>query len=100
MTTTTAASPMTTRRHVQRGCWGDIGQEGSRGRRRAVRALAMMRAVDRRPDLLAAMGPHPALEALAGEEGVHVVGGAVRDALLGRAPHELDFVVEGDAVAV
>jgi tRNA nucleotidyltransferase (CCA-adding enzyme) len=29
-----------------------------------------------------------------------VVGGAVRDVLLGRRPHELDFVVEGDAVAV
>ena len=29
-----------------------------------------------------------------------MVGGAVRDVLLGRTPHELDFVVEGDAVAV
>src|SRR5919199_6094788 len=54
----------------------------------------------RRPDLIAALGPHPALDALAGEPGVHVVGGAVRDALLGRAPHELDFVVEGDALPV
>jgi tRNA nucleotidyltransferase (CCA-adding enzyme) len=56
--------------------------------------------VDRRPELLAALRPHPALDALAGEAGVHVVGGAVRDVLLGRAPHELDFVVEGDAAAV
>ena len=31
---------------------------------------------------------------------MHVVGGAVRDALLGRVPRELDLVVEGDAVAV
>ena len=31
---------------------------------------------------------------------MYVVGGAVRDALLGRAPRELDLVVEGDAVAV
>jgi tRNA nucleotidyltransferase (CCA-adding enzyme) len=31
---------------------------------------------------------------------VHVVGGAVRDVLLDRTPHELDLVVEGDAVAV
>ena len=31
---------------------------------------------------------------------MHVVGGAVRDALLGRAPHELDVVVEGDAAPV
>ena len=40
------------------------------------------------------------LAAVAGEPGVHVVGGAVRDALLGRVPRELDLVVEGDAVAV
>lgn len=32
--------------------------------------------------------------------GVHAVGGAVRDLLLGRAPHEVDLVVEGDAVAI
>jgi tRNA nucleotidyltransferase (CCA-adding enzyme) len=38
------------------------------------------------------------LDALDGEPGVHVVGGAVRDALLDVAPHELDVVVEGDAV--
>jgi len=40
------------------------------------------------------------LEAVAGEPGVHVVGGAVRDVELGRAPLELDLVVEGDASAV
>jgi tRNA nucleotidyltransferase (CCA-adding enzyme) len=44
-----------------------------------------------------APGAGPALEALGEEPGVHVVGGAVRDALLGREPRELDFVVEGDA---
>ena len=32
-----------------------------------------------------------------GEPGVWLVGGAVRDALLGREPRELDLVVEGDA---
>ena len=42
----------------------------------------------------------PVLAAVAGEGGVHVVGGAVRDALLGRMPAELDLVVEGDAVPV
>jgi len=42
----------------------------------------------------------PAVTALEGEESVYVVGGAVRDLLLGREPRELDFVVEGDAVAV
>jgi tRNA nucleotidyltransferase (CCA-adding enzyme) len=40
------------------------------------------------------------LAALAGERGVYVVGGAVRDKLLGRVPKELDLVVEGDAIAV
>ena len=52
-------------------------------------------------DLMAlAPGARAALDALAGEPGVHVVGGAVRDALLGRVPRELDFVVEGDAAPV
>ena len=40
----------------------------------------------------------PAVAALEGEDDVYVVGGAVRDLLLGRVPHELDFVVEGDAL--
>src|SRR5690242_8828633 len=39
-------------------------------------------------------------EAVAGEEDVYVVGGAVRDALMDRTPKELDLVVEGDAIAV
>src|SRR3954464_10183075 len=38
--------------------------------------------------------------AMVGEAGVYVVGGAVRDKLLGRVPRELDLVVEGDAIAV
>jgi tRNA nucleotidyltransferase (CCA-adding enzyme) len=42
----------------------------------------------------------PAVAALEGEDAVYVVGGAVRDLLLGREPHELDFVVEGDALDV
>ena len=36
------------------------------------------------------------LDAAAGIGGVHLVGGAVRDLLLGRVPRELDVVVEGD----
>ncbi|HEV2785912.1 MAG TPA: hypothetical protein VGV67_05960, partial [Solirubrobacteraceae bacterium] len=36
------------------------------------------------------------LEAAEGIDGVHLVGGAVRDLLLGREPRELDVVVEGD----
>ncbi|HEX5617527.1 MAG TPA: hypothetical protein VFX51_03860 [Solirubrobacteraceae bacterium] len=51
-------------------------------------------------DVIDRLGRPPAVTALAGEDAVYVVGGAVRDALLGRTPHELDFVVEGDAVAV
>jgi poly(A) polymerase len=37
-----------------------------------------------------------AREALAGEEGVWIVGGAVRDALLGRPTKDLDLAVAGD----
>jgi tRNA nucleotidyltransferase (CCA-adding enzyme) len=40
------------------------------------------------------------LEAAAGMDGVHLVGGAVRDLLLGRRPRELDVVVEGDVGAL
>src|SRR5919197_840709 len=51
-------------------------------------------------DVLERLGRPAAVTALDGEDAVYVVGGAVRDVLLGRRPHELDFVVEGDAVAV
>jgi tRNA nucleotidyltransferase (CCA-adding enzyme) len=51
-------------------------------------------------NVLERLGRPPAVVALDGEDAVYVVGGAVRDVLLGRVPHELDFVVEGDAVAV
>src|SRR5215217_1055572 len=51
-------------------------------------------------DALARLGRPPAVAALAEEDAVYVVGGAVRDVLLGRPPRELDFVVEGDAPAV
>ena len=44
--------------------------------------------------------PSPAVAALEAEDAVYVVGGAVRDLLLGREPHELDLVVEGDALEV
>jgi tRNA nucleotidyltransferase (CCA-adding enzyme) len=36
------------------------------------------------------------LDAASGQDGVHLVGGAVRDLLLGRDPRELDILVEGD----
>src|SRR3954471_4204532 len=52
-------------------------------------------------DLLrAAPGAEIVLQAVAGDAGVYVVGGAVRDALLDRVPKELDLVVEGDAIAL
>ena len=40
------------------------------------------------------------LGALGGIDGVHVVGGAVRDLLLGRTPRDLDLVAESDGVGV
>ncbi|HVF77761.1 MAG TPA: hypothetical protein VNA28_05645 [Solirubrobacteraceae bacterium] len=40
------------------------------------------------------------LEAATGMQGVYLVGGAVRDLLLDRAPRELDVVVEGDVDAL
>src|SRR3954454_1098889 len=50
--------------------------------------------------LRTAPGADIVLAAVAVEDGVYVVGGAVRDALLGRVPKELDLVVEGDAIAL
>ncbi len=40
------------------------------------------------------------LEAADGMTGVYLVGGAVRDLLLGRLPGELDVVVEGESDAL
>jgi len=42
----------------------------------------------------------PLLDRLGDASGVHLVGGAVRDLLLGDEPTDLDLVVEGDAAAV
>jgi tRNA nucleotidyltransferase (CCA-adding enzyme) len=51
-------------------------------------------------DLLERVGRLPCgprlLDAAAAQEGVHLVGGAVRDLLLGREPRELDVAVEGE----
>lgn len=53
-----------------------------------------------KPELLARLRALPAgrplVERLGGEPGVLVVGGGVRDLLLGGAPADLDLVVEGD----
>ena len=49
--------------------------------------------------LRALPGATPLFDALADVPGVWVVGGAVRDTLLGRDPRDLDLVVEGDAAA-
>ena len=40
------------------------------------------------------------LDALGARDDVWIVGGAVRDALIGRAPMDIDLVVEGDAQAL
>src|SRR5919198_4725258 len=77
---------MTRRRYQGRS--DDIGTQGSQPRR------------CRPVDVLEELGRPPAVAALDGEDAVYAVGGAVRDVLLGRRPHEIDFVVEGDAVAV
>ncbi|MGH2893223.1 MAG: hypothetical protein ACRDPM_08140, partial [Solirubrobacteraceae bacterium] len=42
----------------------------------------------------------PLLERLGDAEGVYLVGGAVRDLLLGRGRADIDLVVEGDAAAL
>ena len=53
------------------------------------------------PDLVAARpGGARLLAALEDERGVHLVGGAVRDLLLGREPHEWDLVAEEDGAGV
>jgi tRNA nucleotidyltransferase (CCA-adding enzyme) len=49
--------------------------------------------------LRALPGAAPLFAALAGVPGVWIVGGAVRDTLLGCEPRDLDLVVEGDAAA-
>jgi tRNA nucleotidyltransferase (CCA-adding enzyme) len=41
-----------------------------------------------------------AIVAAAGGAGVYAAGGVPRDLLLGRAPRDLDLVIEGDAIAV
>src|SRR5690349_11019813 len=85
------ASPtrITTRRR-DRGLSGDdMGCDGSR-----------VHTDDLLDRLRGVPGAAPVLDALADLTGVWVVGGAVRDALLGREPRDLDLVVEGDAAAV
>jgi tRNA nucleotidyltransferase (CCA-adding enzyme) len=53
------------------------------------------------PDVLLASvralpGASPVLEAIGEQPGVYLVGGAVRDLLLGGSPSDLDLVVDGD----
>src|SRR5215210_3385362 len=79
---------MTIRRRDRRLSGDDMGCDGSR-----------VTAEDLLDRLRALPGAAPVLAALADVPGVWVVGGAVRDLLLGRAPQDLDLVVEGDAAA-
>jgi tRNA nucleotidyltransferase (CCA-adding enzyme) len=57
-------------------------------------------AVDIIARLRALPAAKPLLRQLGRADGVYLVGGAVRDLLLGGAPYDLDLVVEGDAVAL
>lgn len=52
------------------------------------------------PDLRTLPAATPVLDALGADPSVWVVGGAVRDLLLGTVAVDLDLVVQGDAVAV
>ena len=87
------------RRGASRRCLRGAGSTagGRRSGRRAAR-------LSRWTILLDALRELPCgrrlLEAAAGVDGVHLVGGAVRDLLLGRAPRELDVVVEGEVDAL
>ena len=70
-----------------------ISSSVARDHDEAAHGAAVIAALRKRPDGQAL------LQAAAATEGVHLVGGALRDLLLGRTPHELDVVVEGDAEA-
>lgn len=66
--------------------------------------MAMLKFLPKRGELLERVRALPAARPLMGRlgdaNGVHLVGGAVRDLLLGDAPFDLDLVVEGDAAAL
>jgi tRNA nucleotidyltransferase (CCA-adding enzyme) len=55
---------------------------------------------DRLAELLGALPGVERVRAVAGDTPVYLVGGAVRDLLLGRTRADLDFAVEGDAAAL
>src|SRR3954447_13160340 len=80
---------MTIRRRDRGLSGGDMGCDGS---------------WDMNDDLLERLretpGARELFDALEDVPGVWIVGGAVRDALLGRDPRDLDLVVEGDAAEV
>src|SRR3954452_4501893 len=80
---------MTIRRRDRGLSGGDMGCDGS---------------WDMNDDLLERLRETPGagelFDALEDVAGVWIVGGAVRDALLGRDPRDLDLVVEGDAAEV
>jgi tRNA nucleotidyltransferase (CCA-adding enzyme) len=71
------------------------GPPPAAGRRRETVAM---------DDLLQRLGELPCgrrlLTVVGATRGVHLVGGAVRDLLLGRVPRELDVVVEGDVASL
>ena len=62
--------------------------------------MAMSEFLPEPRELLERLRALPAVDLLPGGGRVYVVGGAVRDLLLGGAPVDLDLVVEGDAEAL
>ena len=67
---------------------------GARSRRRPPRCASASREIERLQQIL------PAIQAVAAAyDGVYLVGGAVRDVLLGEQSLDLDLMVEGDAIA-
>ena len=72
--------------------------------RRARRAGARDRGVDRRGAAATSSGSRrsspPSPRRASGVEGVYLVGGTVRDILLGEQSFDVDIAVEGDAIAL
>jgi tRNA nucleotidyltransferase (CCA-adding enzyme) len=100
-----ATSASTSSRHVRRRranikAMVPVPSEQLLASLEALPAGRRLLGVVERPDAEAVRGGRRAPRHDGPLEGVFLVGGAVRDLLLGRTPRELDLVVEGDGHAV